>query len=347
MNRFEFKIGPAVVKEVGLPILENHLQQLVSLFREHSQRVVPREILHPPQAYNLIQLSKKLEAVENCQGFEQHLGLYRHRPESALFAASLAGLFVSRGAIVAFEPPTTNRHRADLAVTLDDEEVVIECKAPTENALNKIRSEHERMFEVLAKYVEYHYHIRIKYRRTLTSDELEELGRILKDRLPHVREDGVIFASPEIEASVYRSVGRMPKGFHLVVVMSGPEPPDNVVLPGHAILRDGKNLAFNGPVIDLDRLLQDRIRKARKQAPLDKPYVVAISRAHLLGSPRSHLIAVQSEFTPKKYRHITGVLFVEFRWYIGGNEEARMEYVPNSFAYFPLAKKFQDVLRSA
>jgi hypothetical protein len=346
MNKLEFTIGPAVAKEIGFPELERHLQHLVSLFRERSNKILPLKVLHPPQAHHLILLSQKLEAVEGCQGFDQHLRLYQQRPEAALFVASLAGLVVSRGGVVTFEPTTTNGRKADLAVTLGSDEAIVECKAPMEGALLKARSEHVRMFDVLAEYVEHHYHLRINYRRSLDLSEIEELGRIIKDRLPHVTEDGVIFASPELEVSVHRGVDRAPKGIHFILSMSGSQPPDNAVLPGHAIVRGGKNLAFNGPVIDSTRLLRDRIRKARKQAPLDRPFVVAISKRLLFGDPHSNLAAVQSEFTPKKYRHITGVLFAEFNWSFGGKEDVRLEYIPNSFASFPLPRRLHDMLRS-
>jgi hypothetical protein len=345
MRQIEFTISPGVQKDVEIAELERHLQHLTFLFKERTNDVVPAELAHPPQAHHAIRLSKKLSAVEHCGGFSEHLKLYRDGVGAAFFVTCLAELLVARGGVVEFEPSTSGGHKADLAVALGKDEMIIECKAPIETAQFDTLEEHQRMFSMLSQYLEEPYHVAIHYRETLTEEDLRRLGESIQKRLPHVTEDGVIFASAEIEVSVDRTVSQaLPKGFQLIVGMVGPEPSDNAILPGHGIIRDGRNMAFYGPVIDFSRILQERLRKARRQAPKNKPYVVAIASSMILGAPRVNIAALRGEFQPKKNRRISGALMADFLVYVDEREEAKLDYVHNPFAFCPVPKELMKLL---
>lgn len=123
-----------------------------------------------------------------------------------------------------------------------------------------------------------------------------------------------------------------------------PEPSDNAILPGHGIIRNGRNMAFYGPVINFSHILQERLRKARRQALRNKPYVVAIASSKILGAPRINLAALRGEFQPKKNRRIAGALLADFLVYVDGREEAKLEYVHNPFATRPVPKELLKVL---
>ena len=346
MGQIEFTIGPGVQKAVEMAELESHLQHLTLLFKGRTHDVVPSELVHPPQAHDAIRISKKLAAVEHCTGFSEHLKLYRKKTGgAALFVTCLAELFVSRGAVVEFEPSTSGGHKADLAVALGEAEMIVECKAPMETAQFDTLEEHQRMFEVLSQYLDCPYHVAIHYRESLTEEDLHKLGESIQKRLPHITEDGVILALPEVEVSVDRTVSQtLPKGFQLIFSMIGPEPSDNAVLPSHAIIRNGRNMAFYGPVIDFSRVLRERLRRARRQAPTNKPYVVAIASARVLGSPRVNIAALRGEFQPQKNRRIAGALLADFLVYLDGREDAKMEYIHNPFATCPVAKGLLRIL---
>lgn len=345
MERIEFTISPSVQSEVEIADLKEHLQHLALLFKERTHEVVPTELAHPPQAHHAIRMSKKLSTVADCDGFSEHLKLYRDSVGAAFFVTCLAELFVSRGAVVEFEPSTSEGHKADLAVTLDETEMIVECKAPIETDQFDTLAEHRRMFSILSEYLDHPYHIAFHYRESLSDEDLRKLGESIQKRLPHVTEDGVILALADVEVSVDRTVSQaLPKGFQMILSMVGPEPSDNAILPGHGIIRDGRNMAFYGPVVDFSRILQERLRKARRQAPRNKPYVVAIASSKILGAPRINLAALRGEFQPKKNRRIAGVLLADFLVYVDGREEAKMEYVHNPFATCPVPKELLKVL---
>lgn len=345
MKQIEFTVAPCIQDEVELGELESHIRHLALLFRERIHDVVPAEIAQPPQAHHVIRISKKLSAVEHSAGFSEHLKLYREGVGAAFFVACLAELFVSRGAIVAFEPLTSGGHKADLAVVLGEAEMIVECKAPLEAARFDTLAEHQRMFTVLSQFLDHPYHVAVHYRRSLTEEDLLKLGESIRKRLPHVTQDGVILALPEVEVSVDRTVSQMPRGFQLILGMVGPEPGDNAVLPGHAIIRDGRNMALFGPVIDFGHVLQERLRKARRQAPKDKPYVVAIASSKVLGAPRLNMAALRGEFQPQKNRRIAGALLADFLVYVDGREEAKLEYAHNPFAICPVPEELLRLLK--
>lgn len=344
MKQLQFTISPGVQSEIGMDELERHLQHLALLFKEHTHEVVPTEIAQPPQAHRAIRISKKLSAVEHCHGFSEHLKSFREGSGATFFVTCLAELFVSRGALVEFEPPTSGGHKADLAVALGDDKMIVECKAPIETAQFDTLEEHKKMFEILSSYLDYHYHVEIHYRQSFTEENLHRLGETIQKRLPHITEDGVIFALPDVEVSVDRSVDPPPKGIRIEVGMVGPDSSDNAVLPGHAIIANGRNMAFHGPLVDFSRILQERLRKARRQAPKDMPYVVAIASSKLLGSPRVNTAAIRREFQPQKNRGIAGVLLSDFLVYLDGQEKAKLEYVANTFATHPIPKKLLTLL---
>lgn len=345
MSRIEFTISPGVQKEVEIGELERHLQHLAVLFKERTHDVVPAELAHPPQAHHAIRISKKLLATEHCEGFSEHLNSYRDNVGAALFVTCLAELFVSRGAVVEFEPSTSEGHKADLAVALGEAEMIVECKAPIESAQFDTLEEHQRMFSILSQYLDHPHHIAVHYRETLTEEDLKKLGVSIQKRLPHVTEDGVILASAKVEVSVDRTVSQsLPKGFQMIVGTIGPGPSDTAVLPGHGIIRNGRNMAFYGPVIDFSHILQERLRKARRQAPKNKPYVVAIASSKILGAPRVNIAALQGEFQPQKNRRIAGALLADFLVYVDGREQAKLDYVHNSFATYPVPKGLLNLL---
>jgi len=222
--------------------------------------------------------------------------------------------------------------------------MIVECKAPIETARFDTLEEHQRMFEVLSNYLDCPYHIAVHYRESLIEEDLQKLGASIQKRLPHITEDGVILALPKIEVSVDRTVNQMPKGFQLLFSTVGPEQSDNAILPSHAITRNGRNMAFYGPVIDFSNVLQERLRKAGRQAPSKKPYVVAIASTKVLGYPRVNMAALRGEFQPQKNRKIAGALLADFLVYIDGSEDAKLEYMSNPFAAFPVARELLRIL---
>lgn len=343
MPKLEFSVRSGLARSVDLQRLQSALQHLAGLFRGNTPRVIPTSIEQPHVAEFIIRLSSKLGVVSAFPGFSRHLQAYLEGVEPAFFVSCLGAFLGGHGLAVEFEPNTRKGKRADLAVDHSEAKVFFEGKSP-ENPLAGIADEQQRLFNDLHPYLETPHTITVRFRNPLLQDDVRLLGEAIQRRLPSVRADGVFFSQGGIEVSIDTTMDPAPPNMNFVLVLTAPDPEDNTVFPGLLMVRHGKKLAIYGPAISSAGIVTRRLHKAKKQAPLNAPYVVTISSRTLLGAPRDHRLAILEQFHPSKNTRVSGVLIADFPVTAEGAERPVLSFVSNPYAKFSVPGSIRALL---
>jgi len=334
-----------VAREALLPQLQKSLQALVGFFGPQVHRVVPETIDQVPAADRAIWIAEKLTQIQNCRGFALHLREYLNAVTPSLFVSCLAAYLIESAEEIELEPSIpAQASKPDLRVQCKDQAVFIECKCPLEDMASRYLDEHQGMFDALRSYVSYHYALEIWYKTSLGGEELEAVGKRMKDRLEHVSSSGTIVDTGNIRIAVQTDVDRFPAGLSLWVSLIAPDEDTNTSLPGHLIAREGLTMSLYGPVVDYTSILAERVRRSRSKVPSGLPFVVAISSNRMLGSVARNVSEITRTFQPRKNTRISGVLLAEFSKAIGEGDVTLLRFIPNPYAVAPLTKAAQKVL---
>ena len=342
MPALEFSINPRLGASVDLQQLGSALQHLVSLFKASTPKVIPSSIQQPPEAESILRLSAKLAQVAGIPGFERHVRAYLYGVEPTFFVTCLASYLLNASWAIELEPLTRKRKSADLLVDDSGEQVFFECKSP-KYPLGPITEEQQQIFATLHPFLDTPHAVTLRFRAPLSMTQVQGLGAEIRRRLPSVREDGVFLTQGDIEVSVDLSTDPAPASFHMQLILIVPDPEDSMVLPGLIKVRFGKKLAIYGPATNWSEVLVRRMEKAKKQAPLNAPCIVAISSRTLLGAPRDHRLAVLEQFTPKN-RRVSGVLIADFPVTVAGQEQPKLRFIANPYAKHPVSEKLRATL---
>lgn len=114
---------------------------------------------------------------------------------------------------------------------------------------------------------------------------------------------------------------------------------DNKTYPSTTILKDGFTIALSGPNVEYTKYLLEKIRDAKKQSPLNKPFILAIDGSDILGDYKSLIRTIQREFQPKKYTRFAGILIVKSFVKTKAITHS-FNFIRNPYAKLPVSNKF-------
>ncbi len=201
------------------------------------------------------------------------------------------------------------------------------------------------------------YQIEIIYKDSKFSDtDIEELGEILKEKVPSMPSEEIIKITGTFEVCVLKKVedtklvdhihGVHPKGhgktskdtFYSVV-------PEGEVIkcymeenecnfgritieeekysyPMHIFHSGGKSqILIVGPKIEFSKIIDRTLERAKKQSPYGKPYILAINEEEISGSKEKDMW----KQAIAKYTRFSGVIFVK----MDDSKELDFEFIPN------------------
>lgn len=342
----QISIATEILNQSKITITEinEHFTELASIFKGISPKILPDNIKDTSTLYSLIEFSKNLKKLKNCQGFEKHIIKYNNEKEiiHSDFVTLLSGFLVSKVDELIFDPiiRETNKY-PDMCIKFNDNETYIECKSIDTKKFN-FSDEHNRFFELISKYlVGIPHQISITYKKSLSDNKIEELGKTLQKRAPLVTNEGVIINNENLKVHVIKK--EMPPNTGIGVSFFGIEHDivENCDYPMHIFAVNGLTVSIAGPKVDYASVLLGKVKAGKSQSPINKPYILAIDAREILGSMDENIRVLTTAFQPKQYTRFSGILLVKMSWNLFEKKtDFGFEFVQNPFASTPISEYF-------
>lgn len=334
--------------DISLEELQQHLGELKRILGVRFDEIVPTKIKGVPRLYWVVNLSKKLQMLKNCEGFDKHIETYKgNQIKSSYFVTIVASYLVDKVDSIILEPTIAGKStKSDILVNLQGNNIYIECKIIDTSRFNYLK-EHNHMLSILKQYINVPHQISIKYQKSLSDEELHQLGKTLKERGNLPRGDGIIINNPGLEVQLFRRAHYADKRFRLVMDMISEDLNENCSYPAHAYSEDGITISLSGPKVDYKEVLRERFRKSKRQSPIDCPYVLVIDGSMILGDLKEHIRALSTAFQPKRNTRFSAVVLVKYHLKLDSPAiKYNFYFVSNPFAEFPIYKEFELLFRN-
>jgi len=344
-------VSADILKAAGLTLeeLSQHLRKLESFLGARLERIVPSHISDVVTLNWVVNLSRCLEKLSLCKGFDIHISRYSSKADigSAYDVAVLAAYLLDKVDSVELEPLVKGeRHRQDILVSYKGGQVSLECKT-IDTKKYDYNKEHDRMFSILLDYIDVPHQIDVKYKASLSETEMHQLGKAIQERLRLVTANGYIIHNEKIEVGVQRRQTSYKGPLRAILLGISEDLRDHCFYPMHAYMADGKTLSLSGPKVDYTGVLREKLARGRKQSPSTHPYILVINCNKMLGSWSDNIRAVSSAFQPKRNTRFSAVLLLRYHQPVG-NTDVRFEFelIGNPFTKIPVSEEFKGLFKA-
>lgn len=325
---------PAEVKSALTTLAE-------SLGAELFDRLVPERVNDISTLQTILDMSRKLRALEGCVGFRNHVSQYKTDSTASYFVTCLAYHLLPVVDSLTLEPEIPGGHKSDILALLENQEVYIECKHPFSHRRADLFREHQRICGILLKYITVPHQVTLRYRETPSDEAVERLGTRLQAILESVTGNGTVLQSDGITVSVVTREAYGFRGFRAVIPGVSTDLYSRADDPCHVFFEEGKTVEICGPRFDEAATIARLVKKSRVQSPRGKPYVLAISTNGMLGELAEQVSSVRNAFQPRKNTRFSGVLLAGFPREIDETtaefvEVPKLIWIPNPFAQYSL-----------
>ncbi|MFC1932273.1 hypothetical protein ACFLXU_01415 [Chloroflexota bacterium] len=344
----QIQIVPAIMQTLKLTPQEvtTYFDEFSRLFRSKAAYLIPDKINDVMTLQWIIRLSQSMKILKQYEGFERHLNTYtKSQVKSSYFVTTIACYLVEKGVDdLILEPQIASTGKnPDILVNLKGEEVYLECKTIDSKQFDYLE-EHNKMLEILHKYLNVPHQIDIRYKKSIPDTELHNLGKELHERLHHVKRDGKIINNDNFEVGVQVRDEYMPLTIKFSMFGIMEDLVDHCRYPSHSYGIDRHTISIGGPQVDFSKILRAKLSRSRKQYPDDKPYMLMIDGGIILGSQDANNRALASAFQPQVNTRFSAATLVDYHPTF---ESLGLVYdfkvVPNPFAKFPISKEFEKL----
>jgi hypothetical protein len=316
-----------------------YLQYLVTIFNKDFLSMFPTEINDYSTASNIIYLSKHLQMLEKCEGFSTHIKNFKGDLRHSSFMTNIAHFLLPHVDLLKLEPHANeNEKHPDIFIKFRDIEIFLECKVLNTKD-NDFFKEHKLMVDRLQKYLHVPHQIDIRYNKSLSVDEIEDLGKGIEALLKEVTSDGKIIDNDNLEVQVQIRDQYGNPDISTLIVMVIQDISTNCYYPGHAFSFNGKTMSIGGPKLDYSKFLLRKIDKCRNQAIKEKPYILIIDGNKMLGDYSENIRRLSTSFQPTRNTRISGILIAKYGLDLNGFIE-EYKYISNPYSKFPVPKEF-------
>lgn len=269
-----------------------------------------------------------------------------------------------------------NEHKnPDICIKLNDVDTIIECKIIDSEKIFYYSEEHSRLAKLLSKWlieIPCNYELQLIYKDSFSDIDVYQLCKRLNNIIPLITGEGEILNDYLFKVEIiknldednvseirflknekllkYRYISELKGGEQMRVYKSDIEDhttiiggtmliiPENYIYPQSTFL--GKNVLFIlGPKkVDYTSIIENEIKKARKQAPKNKPYVLAINMTTELGSIEINREILKSLFQPGRNSRYSGILLIKLCI-----DEFNFEFIRNPFNNELASKEFNSI----
>ena len=268
----QIQIAPAIMQTLRLTPQEvtDYFDEFSRLFRSKAAYLIPDKINDVLTLQWIIRLSQSMKMLKQFEGFERHLSTYtKSQVKSSYFVTAIACYLVDKGVDnLILEPQvSSNGKNPDILVNLKDEEVYLECKTINTKQFEYLE-EHNKMLEILRKYLDVPHQIDIRYKESIPDTELHNLGKELHERVHQVNRDGKIINNDNIEVGVQIRKAYLDQRFKVMLFGIMEDLDDNCRYPGHSYGADGHTISISGPRVDFAKVLRAKYRIVLKIRPI-------------------------------------------------------------------------------
>jgi len=348
-------VSADILKSTGVSFeeLKHQFIELKSILGNRFGYIVPQNISGVPELYQLIRLNQQLQKLKQFEGFERHIKTYTKKQfQSSYFVTAIASYLSDKVDNIVLEPPITGRTtKGDILIAFRGEQVYMECKH-TSNLRFDYLEEHDHLFKILCKYINVPHQISVKYKKPLSDTELHRLGETLQQRVGLPTGDGIIINNPSLEVQIIKREAYADRRLRLIMSMIVEDLNDKCRYPGHAYTKDGITLTLSGPKVSYAKVLREKFKKSKDQAPHRCPYVLVIDGNMLLGEVTENIRSLSTAFQPELNTRFSAAIIVEYypRWDspdLNYNRDYNFQFVSNPFAKFPVSKEFSHLFSSS
>ena len=312
---------------------------LTKTFQEDYSRHFPTTIIYEGQLLYLIHLSKALQNLKECKGFDEHIREYKNDVESTYFVTLLADYLKSKNIELILEPELKGlEKKADILISINNQRVLIECKNPKKDVLSLVTEEHEQMYSILSQYISRPCDVSISYETSFTDERLHALGNFLKTKLLDVTGEGIILNTAEVKVEVTNVRDEFQNIEDVKLCRLWENYHSNELNPGTIINRNGIGLFFVKRGVSFESNIKNQFSRAKRKGPIDLPFVLAIHAENISGSLERNIEFISSQFNPNKYRSFSGVLLVRYSYNIKTLIEISFKYVNNPYSRNPIPR---------
>jgi len=343
-------VSAEILKSINISVkeLQYHLIELKLILGRRFGSVVPTNIDSVPILQWVIGLSKRLQKLKKCDGFDSHIRTYTKKQlQSSYFVTVIASYLFDKVDNIILEPPITGRiKKPDILANFRGEQVYLECKHSNDSKFDYSR-QHEHIFSILRDYIDVPHQISIRYKKPFSDEELHELGGTLRERVKLVTGDGRIINNPDLEVQVIMreaNEAHWDKKIHVIMTIIETDLSDNCSYPGHVYCKDGITLSLSGPQVDYAKVLREKIRRSRSQSPQDRPYILMIDGNSMLGDLTKNIRTLSTAFQPNINTRFSAAALVTCHQRLGldtSDLNLKFNLVSNPFAKFPISKEFE------
>ncbi len=348
----QLAVSSEIMKSSNLSIeeLQSYLNHLGSVFGGRTKYIIPDKINDLSTLRWIANLSERIGKVEHFRGFDKHVKSYtRNQIQSSYFVTVIASYLVDNNIDnLIFDPPIiVTGKKPDLLIDFQGEQIYIECKMIDTKQFH-YTEEHNQILSILRNYLDVPHQIDIRYKESMSEAELHQLGKVLHERLHQVKGNGKIINNENLEVQVQIRDKYLSKNVRLIMLSIMEDLNDKCSYPQHCYGLDGRSIAISGPKVDYSNILSSKIRRSRRQAPDNKPYVLMIQGNLMLGSLTENIRALSSAFQPKtNTRFSAGMLVTYYQRFDSSKLDFKFYFVPNPFAQYPVSKEFERLFSAS
>ncbi len=344
----QIQIVPSIAQSLKLTPQEitNHFDEFSRLFRSKAAYLIPDKINDVMTLQWIIRLSQSMKILKQYEGFEKHLNTYtKSQVKSSYFVTAIACYLVDKGVDnLILEPQVSSTGKnPDILVNIKGEEVYLECKIIDTKQFDYFE-EHNKMLEILRKYLDVPHQIDIRYKESIPDTELHNLGKELHERLSQVKRDGKIINNDNLEVGVQIREAYLDQRVKVMLFGIMEDLDNNCRYPLHSYGVDGHTISLAGPRVDFSKVLRNKFARSRKQHPGNEPYILMIDGNTILGSQEANTRALASAFQPQVNTRFGAAILVDYHPTFDSLELVYdFRVVPNPFARFPISKEFEGL----
>jgi hypothetical protein len=332
-EQISIQFSSALCSKLPKEVILKHIEFLIKIFKLDYKKYFPVQISDESTLLYLIHLSRSLERLKDCDGFDKHINEFRNGVDSTYFVTIIADYLFSQCSNLILEPSSDEvKKKADILATINGHDIYFECKNPKQNILSPIGKEHEEMYASLSKSINKPCDVSITYSESLTPQQLIELGDFLKVKLPLVTGEGKIlnYQGVKVEVTNVREqfidigdirITRLWDNYH-----------EKALHPGSAINRNGIAMMFFKTNVNAFKNIESQIKNSKNKVSKDKPLIAVIHAEGIPGKLVDNIDFVNSLFNEKKYTSFNGVLFVRHCYSFQKLIEHEFHYINNPYS---------------
>ncbi len=344
----QVQITTSIMQSMGLSAgqMHDYLDEFSKIFKSRVEYLIPEKINDAMTLQWILRLTESMKKLKNYEGFEKHLGMYtKTQVKSSYFVTVIACYLVDKGVDnLILEPQISSTGKnPDIFVNLKGEEVYLECKTIDTKQFDYLE-EHNKMLEILCKYLDVPHQIDIRYKESIPNAELHNLGKELHERVHQVKRDGKIINNDNLEVGVQIREVYLDQRIKVTLFGIMEELDDNCRYPLHSYSVDGHTISISGPRVDFAKVLRAKFHRSRQQHPDNKPYVLMIDGNIILGSQDANTRTLASAFQPQANTRFSAAILVDYHPTFDSLDLVYdFKIVPNPFARFPISKEFEKL----